>query len=412
VEKMHVLFLGGVFDEDMEKNILKKTKNTVHYAANNLQWNLINGLLEINNLQLEIISAPLIGAFPKDYKSILCKRKQTMYKNTLCNYVGFNNLWGYRNISRKNNLINEIKGFALSKSQEKVILVYSPHTPFLQASIYAKKLDPSIHICLIVPDLPQFMNLNLKHSLIYDLLKKIDINLFERNLKYVDSFVLLTEQMKNILRVGEKPYIVIEGVVSNKFKFDNKNDSIYFNSNDLNVVYTGTLNSKFGIKNLIEAFHRVERIDAKLKICGRGDSEKFIKEFAIKDHRIIYMGQLSNKEAIELQLKATVLVNPRQNIEEFTKYSFPSKNLEYMMTGRPVIAYKLDGIPDEYDNYMIYVKDNSVESLTTIIEDVLSMDENERDRFGIKGKNFVLEEKNNVNSIKKIINMIQNNRSN
>ena len=38
-------------------------------------------------------------------------------------------------------------------------------------------------------------------------------------------------------------------------------------------------------------------------------------------------------------------VNPRQNNEEFTKYSFPSKTMEYLASGVPVVAYKLDGIP-------------------------------------------------------------------
>ena len=59
-----------------------------------------------------------------------------------------------------------------------------------------KKIDPSIHICLVVPDLPQFMNLNDKRTLIYDRLKKIDIDIFAKNSKFVDSFVLLTEPMK------------------------------------------------------------------------------------------------------------------------------------------------------------------------------------------------------------------------
>lgn len=43
---------------------------------------------------------------------------------------------------------------------------------------------------------------------------------------------------------------------------------------------------------------------------------------------------------------ADVLVNPRQNDDEYTKYSFPSKNIEYLMTGNAVMAYMLDGIPE------------------------------------------------------------------
>lgn len=106
-----------------------------------------------------------------------------------------------------------------------------------------------------------------------------------------------------------------------------------------------------------------------------------------------------------------MLVNPRQNNEEFTKYSFPSKNMEYLLTGRPVIAYKLDGIPDEYDNYFYYVEDDSIDSFTRKIEEVLLMDEETRSEFGDRARSYVLNEKNNIYASKKIIDMIQKSRS-
>lgn len=409
---MKVLFLGGVFDETMEKEILKKSKGTVHYAANKLQWNLIDGMLQIDNLELEILSAPLIGAFPKDYENIQFKGQRSIYKNVVeSNYVGFNNIWGYRSISRKSNLIKGIKSFATNKAENKVIIVYSPHTPFLQAAVYAKKYDPTIHICLVVPDLPQFMNLNDKRTLIYDRLKKIDIDIFEKNSKFVDSFVLLTDPMKNMLNVGERPYVVVEGAVKIENNNNEEENDDFQSTDNMTVVYTGTLNKKFGVVNLVEAFHNTSIKNAHLKICGRGDSEEVIKRYAAEDERIIFLGQLSNTEAVKLQKRATVLVNPRQNNEEFTKYSFPSKNMEYLLTGRPVIAYKLDGIPDEYDNYFYYVEDDSVDSLTRKIEEVLLMDEESRKEFGKKARSYVLNEKNNISASKKIIDMIQKSRS-
>ena len=39
---MKVLFLGGVFPKDLEIEIKDKSKGIVQYAANKLQWNLIN----------------------------------------------------------------------------------------------------------------------------------------------------------------------------------------------------------------------------------------------------------------------------------------------------------------------------------------------------------------------------------
>ncbi|MBK5442703.1 hypothetical protein [Peribacillus sp. TH24] len=217
---MKMLFLGGIFSKEMEKDILAKSKGTVHYAANKLQWNLIDGFLNSEDIDLEVISAPFVGTYPKDYDDLFFKKQRFLYKEFVqCNYVSFCNLWGYRSVSRKNSLIRQIQEFTLDRSPNKVIIVYSPHTPFLQAAVYAKQKDPSIHICLIVPDLPQFMNLSERKSLIYTKLKAMDITVFEKNAKHVDSFVLLTDHMRDILKVENRPYIVIEGVVNTSEPF-------------------------------------------------------------------------------------------------------------------------------------------------------------------------------------------------
>ncbi len=148
-----------------------------------------------------------------------------------------------------------------------------------------------------------------------------------------------------------------------------------------------------------------------LVICGKGETENKIKEYTEIDKRIHFLGQVKNEEVLEIQRNALVLVNPRQNIGEYTKYSFPSKNMEYLLSGNPVIAYKLDGIPDEYDEYFFYPEDNSIEALRNKIIEVSKISPEERQKIGEKSRNFVLENKNPYVSAQKIMNMIQNERS-
>ena len=110
---------------------------------------------------------------------------------------------------------------------------------------------------------------------------------------------------------------------------------------------------------------------------------------------------------MEWQKQATVLVNPRQNNEEFTKYSFPSKTMEYLSSGIPVVAYKLDGIPDEYDAYIQYVEDDSIESLKKKLIEVCELSDEERQSLGSAGRAFVLTEKNSTIQVKKIVMLIE-----
>jgi len=80
-------------------------------------------------------------------------------------------------------------------------------------------------------------------------------------------------------------------------------------------------------------------------------------------------------------LKADVLVNPRENNEEYTKYSFPSKNIEYLASGNPVVAYMLDGMGDCYREYIYLLENlsNNTKTLIDMLEYALQSNTSERD---------------------------------
>ena len=92
-------------------------------------------------------------------------------------------------------------------------------------------------------------------------------------------------------------------------------------------------------------------------LCGDGDARPYVEEQIKKDSRIEYKGVVTSSVANEYINSADVLINPRSNSEEYTKYSFPSKNIEYLMTGKTVVAYMLDGMPKCYENYVYIIPD-------------------------------------------------------
>jgi len=72
-----------------------------------------------------------------------------------------------------------------------------------------------------------------------------------------------------------------------------------------------------------------------------------------------------------------------------------------------MIAYRLDGIPTDYDAYTYYVEDNTISSLKSTLTTVLSKSPEELHAFGARARDFVLREKNNVKQAQKIIEMIK-----
>ena len=172
------------------------------------------------------------------------------------------------------------------------------------------------------------------------------------------------------------------------------------------ILYTGTLNWRYGIRELVEAFQLIKNDDYILRVCGSGEASQYLKNLCSNSSNIEYFGQVDNQISKEMQQRATVLVNPRRNIGDYVKYSFPSKIMEYMLSGTPVITYKLPGIPKDYDDFLYYVEGDSVEDLYKKITTICEKPYEELYEFGYKAQKFIINNKNNIVQSRKIIDFL------
>lgn len=345
---MKVLMLCGVFHQMNQDEVASHAKRGVEYSANLFQQKLIKGFQEVFP-STEIISAPFIGSYPNG--SDICTFKGFEKKQDEYQYVHFSNIWGYRNISRTRSLKKAIKNFIDDEDDQKLILVYCAHTPFLEAAMYAKEKKSNIKVCVYVPDLPNYMNLRTDKTKIYDFFKKYDVKRIHSLMEQADSFVLLTEQMKSQLPIYDKPCLIREGIVS---EIQKQTDEV-MDDGYIYIVYSGKMDEKFGILNLLKAFKEIQSDNYRLVLCGVGDCDSFVGACAKEDKRIIQTGLISPEQVKQWQSRASVLINPRENNDEYTKYSFPSKNIEYLMTGKPVVTYMLEGMPRIYKDFIFEI---------------------------------------------------------
>lgn len=161
------------------------------------------------------------------------------------------------------------------------------------------------------------------------------------------------------------------------------------------------------MKKLVEAFINIPFNDAELWLFGSGELENELKNYELKDKRIRFYGVLPNSEIIIKETKATLLINPRPSEEEFTKYSFPSKNMEYMASGTPILTTNLPGMPVEYKEFVYCFEGENVDDLKEKLVEVLSLDMRELHGFGLKAKSFVLTYKNNLKQAEKILDFLK-----
>lgn len=406
---MKILLLFGLFPQENYSEIIDNSKGVIQYAADALQKSFIEGLGSLRT-GVEILNLPYLGSYPTRYKRLYSPVGEFRYitqngnialgKNVrFCNFAGLKMYSRY--LETKRSLRQWCKN---NENEDKVVLIYAIHTPFLKACTELKEQGyASLKIILIVPDLPVFMC--SKESLILSALRKKNEMILETLYPKVDAFVLLSKYMIELLPIENKKWIVIEGIFNN-IQDDSCIDDWVDDSRINYIFYSGTLARRYGILNLVQAFTGLTNPDIRLVICGAGDAENDIIQYAHNDDRIIYKGQLPRFEVLKLQKKANLLVNPRSPEGEYTKFSFPSKTMEYLASGVPTLLYKLPGIPDEYYQYCFSLEELSVQALAGKIMDILDMDSKELKNIGVKARNFILENKNPIAQSKKIINLI------
>lgn len=403
---MKHIFLSSLFPKELTPEIQEQSKGNIAYAANAHQWNFAKGFSEIVEENLFIITAPVTGSFPLFYKRIFVKSCNFVVDNRVNGLsVGYFNLAIIKNRFITNALekalVNQIKK---SNNIPTTIVVYGMHVPYMEAAIYAKRRFSSIKLCLIVPDLPEYMANST--GFIWTLRGLIRKDAY-RLVPDFDSFVLLADAMVDRLNVEDKPWIRIEGMIDPDEH--PKCGTINNELGKLILMYSGTLASRYGILALLKAFEGITKPEYELWICGAGNTEEIIKCKAKTDKRIRFFGLVSREKVLEMQQSASVLINPRSSQGEYTKYSFPSKTMEYLLSGKPVIMRKLPGIPEEYHKHLFFTSDDSIEALQKAIVDVCEMSTEARNSFGKAAREFVLTEKNYLVQVEKMIGLEKQN---
>lgn len=386
-----IVFLGPLYPPDQEERVYKNARVHGSSAPNVFQWNLLNGLQAVDGEKLSVFNVLPVGSWPRGHRDAILKDTDWVYQGVRGHEIGSFNVPFLKQISRANRTKRILKKTVCAGDE---IVIYSAYMPFLKA-VYTLPRD--VKVTAIITDLPEFYDLG-RVSKLRSFLRKMQNRMIYKYMQRVDRFVVLTEQMCEPLKVGNRPWICIEGICNAA-----QTNSAPLEVNTKAILYSGTLHYQYGIKNLLDAFSKINVEGAELWICGGGEAETEIRELEKQDTRVKFFGFCSQDKVAELRRKAAVLVNPRTNEGEYTKYSFPSKTMEYMASGKPVVMYKLDGVPAEYDKHLFYADEaNAVDGLKTAIENVLENYETARVKAA-EAQRFVLGNKNGISQAKKLL---------
>ena len=398
-----LLFIGGYIPPKLQDLYIKRNRKNFPYAANSFQEKLIKGLS--NYFNLTVLSKPFIGSFPNNSSILINKEtKFTLTKTTNNIILSFLNLPIFKQFIIPFRFVKYIRNFInINIRKKRYYFIYSFGIETYTYLKTIKKFDKNAKIIISLHDLPEYTMMAVSNKykrkfiiyILYYLMKKSEKFIY--GLITISRFMLNHFNNKDIFK-GLKRNLVIEALADEKYI-----SKLRKNTLTKSILYSGGLISNYGVLELIDAFRLIEDKAIKLLIAGDGPLKSKIIKFTSLDPRIHYLGVLNNSDILKVQNESTILVNPRKpSAGIFTRYSFPIKTIEYLSTGKPVIAFKLEGIPEEYNDYLISPKDESINELKATLIKALNFDQNELDQIHFRNTKFILNKKSSKVQCKKI----------
>lgn len=380
-----LIFLGPLYPRSREEELRHWQKHPASAAPNVFQWSLLDGLAGQVD-KLSVVNVLPVGTWPKVCSKAVLPDGQWTEGNISGREIGCLNIPFFKQYIRYRKTRRLLEKMVRPGTE---IVIYSAYMPFLKA-VY--RLPASVKVTAIITDLPEFYDLE-QVSVLRAWLRRRQNKIIYRDMERVDRFVVLTDRMVAPLRVGERPFLRMEGIYGGTPAPDSP-------APGKAILYSGSLHRQYGILELLEAFRSLDDPQAELWICGSGDARQEVEAAAAADPRIRFFGFCTQREVADLRSRAAMLVNPRNNEGEYTKYSFPSKTMEYLASGKPVVMYRLDGVPEEYDPYLFYADD--LGGLSGAMEWVLHHPQ-EASPKAAAARQFILERKNAAYQAKRLL---------
>lgn len=381
---MNILYISNVLPEKYQKEVLRRDKNAYTVAQHKFHRNILKGLMSNSqNVMVLTLMPPCLGGMPNTF----------VEDGISYEFLGSGNNRIGKYFSIVINVLKSIKRYKREGFKPDAIMCDSLNISLCLGALIARCVF-GIKATTIVTDLP-------------DSISSFEKSFFERAASYIsskyismfDRYVILTEQMNKIVNPHNKPFIVMEGVCDTLEHHPQNTQGIR------KLFYAGGRPAKDGIDILIPAFKKIKSDNIQLNIYGK------VPDVAVgpdpDDPRIVYHGVVPNDEIVREECNSYLLINPRPTNEEYTKYSFPSKVMEYMATGVPIVTTKLAGIPGEYFSYVFTFDKCEIDSYYKTLLNILSLDPDELKNKGKEAQDFVLKQKNNIVQTSRIVELLK-----
>lgn len=364
---MKILYVSGAMKDSDFNNYVKSAKYHINPSNQNFHYRFLKALATQGKIQALTLRPFAKGLF--DFDEL--KFEQSNDGNISFDYLSDKANRFYRLVTRNRALKKTISKTIKSLGSDVIILVDSMKFALAKSVLKAAR-ENGAKVIAIVTDNPKLLSneSHLYSRAVFSLYKKYD------------GFIALSSDLNKLANKQNKPSYVFSGFAEDFAKTPKPQDRPYF-------FFCGALYERYGILNMTEAFKRI-KTNCELLIAGHGPLIEKVKEAALEDSRIRYLGLLSREKIHQYEQHAELNINPRLFDADLDKYSVPSKVLEYLSSGAPLLSTWHTSLRDEFCGEAIWVKDGSVDELRKAMDLFLHIQNGDMKKKALLAKEKVL----------------------
>ena len=317
---MKILFVGPI----VENSDVAKSE-AVSPAANQWQLDLIQGLIE-NGVKVSVLSYLPEQAWPKG--RLFVQNKQFINPNCSFTYVDYVNIPFFRFSILQYKFVKGLISMCTSdENKPDFLITYNATEANCAVGHYFQRKFDGKWISIIADGYSE---------------GKPDSEVF---LSY--GYFLKSQISKKLHLDGAPPTFQGENVLLKTKKI---------------IIYSGSLDIWTGIEHFVKQFTELNFPEFELHIYGKGQNKE-IKRIADSNQNISLKGFVSIVELSNASKKAFAFVNPRPTHLPGVENNFPSKILQYISFGKPILSTKTKGISPLYDELLNYYDPQDITTL-------------------------------------------------
>ncbi len=356
-------------------------------SGNNFQTEVVRGLASLGMEPSLVLSFETLPGFPKHPRLWVSGQRLSEGELPTLRLLGFLNLTPFKQVGLGIATFVRLAAWSLARiGNPRVILACNLSVPpGLFVWLAARLTGARVCASLIDIEIP---GVTVPDTLFF----RCDFLMHRFLIPRLDGRVVIVDAIRQEFALGQ-PCLQVEGGVGDDLILRTQLEHRPQPEGPFRMVAVGKLDETNGFDLMLEAMQHLPGDGWSLDIAGSGPLASRIEQAATADPRIRVHGFLDLKGVLALYRRADLILVIRKTKTRNTRYFFPGKLFEALLSAVPVLATNTGHLRAEYGDYLYVLEDETAEGFVCNIQAIQTISLSQRQELGARARAFMIAEK-------------------